>query len=172
MTPGTPVAIPGDGQPGEGVHTAAGKAVAVVAGTLVRSGGVLSVDPSRPPLNIPEMGDVLIGEVNRLNEKTAELRVLHIEGRPGGHRDVPAQRLFADIFVSELVDRFIPSAGDAMRKRDIVRAKVIKTEPMLKASTKGDPDLGVLYAACPTCGVELASSDATPDFNVDRKSVV
>ncbi len=166
VTPGTPVATQGDGQPGEGVHIAAGEPVAVVAGTLVRSGGVLSVDPSRPPLNIPEMGDVLIGEVNRLNEKTAELRVLHVEGRPGGHRDVPAQRLFADIFVSELVDRFIPSAGDAMRKRDIVRAKVIKTEPMLKASTKGDPDLGVLYAACPTCGVELVTSDATPDFNV------
>ncbi len=166
VTPGTPVGIPGDGQPGEGVHVADGEAVAVVAGTLVSNGGVVSVDPSRPPLNIPEMGDVLIGEVNRLNEKTAEIRVLHIEGRTGGHRDVPALKLFADIFVSELVDRFIPSAGDALRKRDIVRAKVIKTEPMLKASTKGDPDLGVLYACCPSCGAELATSDVTPDFNV------
>jgi CxxC-x17-CxxC domain-containing protein len=166
VTPGTPVDIQSGLELGEGVHPCNEGAIAVLAGTLVNNSETISIDSSAPPLNIPEVGDVLIGEVNRLNEKTAEIRVLHIESREGGHRDVPALKLFADIYVSELVDRFIPSAGDALRKRDIVRAKVIKNDPMLKASTKGNPDLGVLYASCPPCGADLVSSDKTPDFNV------
>ena len=62
--------------------------------------------------------------------------MLHTESKEGGHRDLPALTLFTDIHVSEVVDRFIPAPGDAMRTRDIVRAKIIKDDPVLKASTK------------------------------------
>ena len=167
VTPGSPVKIGPGEEAGEGVHVSENGAVAVLSGRLVSKSGVISVDSSAPPINTPKMGDVLIGEVNRLNEKTAEIRVLHIETNDEGHRDVPALKLFADIYVSEIVDRFIPSAGDAMRKRDIVRAKVINVDPMLKASTKGGPDLGVLHASCPPCGETLVPSDKKPDFNVE-----
>ncbi len=167
VTPGFSVEVgPGD-ELGHGIHMTDRGPVAVLSGNLVSNSGVISVDPSAPRINSPKIGDVIIGEVNRLNEKTAELRVLHIESNEDGHRDVPALKLFADIYVSEMVDRFIPSAGDAMRKRDIVRAKIINVEPMLKATTKGDPDLGVLYASCPPCGEDLIPSETTPDFNVE-----
>ena len=53
-----------------------------------------------------------------------------------------------------------------MRSRDIVRAKITQFEPMLKASTREDPELGVLFAICPACGKELEKSDSVPDFNV------
>ena len=166
VAPGSPVELgPGD-EAGEGIHTSENGSVAVLSGILVSESGVTSVHSSAPPINTPKMGDTLIGEVNRLNEKTAEIRVLHIETNEDGHRAVPALKLFADIYVSEIVDRFIPSAGDAMRKRDIVRAKVIGVDPMLKASTKGNPDLGVLHACCPACGLDLVASDTKPDFNV------
>ncbi|RAH07007.1 MAG: hypothetical protein CMA00_000970 [Methanobacteriota archaeon] len=167
VTPGSPVELGPGIEAGEGIHISENGAVAVLPGHLVNQSGVISVESSVPPINTPKMGDILIGQVNRLNEKTAEIRVLHIETNEGGHRDIPALKLFADIYVSEIVDRFIPSAGDAMRKRDIVRAKVINVEPMLKASTKGDPDLGVLFATCPPCGAPLAASDKTHDFNVE-----
>ncbi|MBI87885.1 MAG: hypothetical protein CMB67_02500 [Euryarchaeota archaeon] len=167
VTPGSQVELGPGIEAGEGVHISENGAVAVLSGRLVSNSGIISVESSTPPINTPRMGDVLIGQVNRLNEKTAEIRVLHIETNYRGHRDVPALKLFADIFVSEIVDRFIPSAGDAMRKRDIVRAKVINVDPMLKASTKGDPDLGVLFASCPPCGETLVTSDKTPDFNVE-----
>ena len=167
VTPGSPVEIVAGDEAGHGIQISENGAVAVISGRLVSKTGVISVDASSYAINSPKMGDVLIGEVNRLNEKTAEIRVLHIETNEGGHRDVPALKLFADIFVSEIVDRFIPSAGDAMRKRDIVRAKVINVDPMLKASTKGNPDLGVLHASCPPCGETLVSSEKKPDFNVE-----
>jgi CxxC-x17-CxxC domain-containing protein len=140
--------------------------MAVVTGTLVQSNGTMSVDPSRPSVNSPQIGDVIIAEVNRLNPKTAEVRLLHIEGKDGGHRTVPAEELFADIFVTNFVDRFLPSAGDAMRKRDIVRARIVELDPMLKATTRDNPELGVLHALCPQCGEDLEASSKTPDFNV------
>ena len=167
VTPGNLIEIGAEVEFGEGIHLTERGPVAVLSGSVVKDSGVISVDSSAPPINSPKMDDVIIGEVNRLNEKTAELRVLHIETNDGGHRSVPALKLFADIYVSEIVDRFIPSAGDGMRKRDIVRARVINVEPMLKASTKGDPELGVLYASCPACGADLLASERKPDFNVE-----
>jgi len=167
VTPGETVDIGSGAEIGNGIHITERGPVAVLSGNLVSNSGVISVDSAVPPINSPKMGDVIIGQVNRLNEKTAELRVMHIETNESGHRDVPALKLFADVFVSEIVDRFIPSAGDAMRKRDIVRAKIINIDPMLKASTKGDSNLGVIYAACPPCGEPLAPSETTPDFNVE-----
>jgi len=167
VTPGETVEIGSGEKIGNGIHMTERGPVAVLSGNLVSNSGVISVDSTVPPINSPKMGDVIIGEVNRLNEKTAELRVMHIETNESGHRDVPALKLFADVFVSEIVDRFIPSAGDAMRKRDIVRAKIINVDPMLKASTKGDSDMGVIYAACPPCGEPLVPSETTPDFNVE-----
>ena len=167
VTPGNLVEIGAGEELGSGINLTERGPVAVLSGSVVKDSGVISVDSSAPPINSPNMGDVIIGEVNRLNEKTAELRVLHIETNEKGHRSVPALKLFADVYVSEIVDRFIPSAGDGMRKRDIVRARIINVEPMLKASTKGDPKLGVVYASCPACGTDLLASDRKPDFNVE-----
>jgi CxxC-x17-CxxC domain-containing protein len=98
--------------------------------------------------------------------KVAMIRILHIE-KDGGHRDLSAENLFADIFVTEIVDRFLPSPGDAMRSRDLIRARITQLEPNLKASTRGSPELGVLWAICPACGNELVTSDDKKDFNVD-----
>ena len=166
VTPGAPIEVNPGMDAGEGIIIAENGPIAVLSGRVVNNSGVISIDPSALLINSPGMGDIIIGEVNRLNEKTAEIRILHIESNESGHRALPALKLFADIFVSELVDRFIPSAGDALRKRDIVRAKIINVEPILKATTKGDPDLGVICAGCPACGQVLESSDETPDFNV------
>ena len=166
VTPGSSVIVPDGVETGDGIHSNVSGSMAVVTGTLVQSNGTMSVDPSRPSVNSPQIGDVVIAEVNRLNPKTAEVRLLHIEGKDGGHRTVPAEELFADIFVTNFVDRFLPSAGDAMRKRDIVRARIVELDPMLKATTRDNPELGVLHALCPQCGEDLETSSKTPDFNV------
>ena len=117
VTPGNLIEIGSGEELGVGINLTDRGPVAVLSGSVVKDSVVISVDSSAPPINSPKMGDVIIGEVNRLNEKTAELRVLHIETNEGGHRSVPALKLFADVYVSEIVDRFIPSAGDGMRKR-------------------------------------------------------
>ena len=54
-----------------------------------------------------------------------------------------------------------------MRTRDLIRARITQIEPNVKASTRGSPELGVLSAICPACGIDLVTSAAKDDFNVD-----
>ena len=166
VTPGTPVAVDEGLTLGDGIISTNSGFLASLSGKLVEDNGTISVQIKGSTANMPKIGDIVIGQVNRLNAKTAEIRILHIENKDGGERTIPALKLFADIYVTDFVDRYIPSAGDAMRSRDIVRAKITQFEPMLKASTRENPELGVLHAICPPCGEILQKSDSLPDFNV------
>jgi len=167
VSPGTPVMMPEGVEVGDGLYEGVNGVIASFSGILEINDGILNLVPDRPQINIPDIGDVFIGQVNKLNPKTAEIKILHIENKNSGHRDVPALFQFADIYITELVDRFIPSAGDTMRSRDIIRAKIIDKDPILKASTKGDDNLGVLHALCPACGLDLRINDKKIDFNVE-----
>ena len=166
VTPGSPIQVPEETSLGKGIHDGPNGPVAFFSGTVTHSEGLLSIMPNRPIINSPEIGDIVIGEVSRINSKTAEIKILHVENTDSGHRNLPALKQFADIYITELVDRFIPSAGDTMKIRDIIRAKIIGDDPILKASTKGDIRLGVIHAICPSCGLDLIASKITPDFNV------
>ena len=166
VTPGNQVEVPAGASLGSGLSETESGAIALVSGTLISDGDILSVDAKCLETNSPQIGDDVIAEVTKLMPKVAMIRILHIE-KDGGHRDLSAENLFADIFVTEIVDRFLPSPGDAMRSRDLIRARITQIEPNLKASTRGSPELGVLWAICPACGSELITSDDKQDFNVD-----
>mgnify|MGYP001156941714 FL=1 len=164
VVPGTTVNVSDEDSLGRGVIQATNGAVATVVGTLSRTDGVLFVDQKTDPIREMEIGDIVIGEVNRINAKTAEIRILHVEGKPV--RTLPASHLFADIFVAKIVDKFMPSPGDAMRKRDLIRAKIEQLEPMLRAECRSHDDLGIIQSMCPACGEELVASADVPDVNV------
>ena len=166
VTPGNPVDVPAGMGLGSGLHETESGVVAIVSGKLIDSDGTLSVDSFVPETNIPAIGDDVIAQVTKLMPKVAMVRLLHIE-KEGGHRDLAAENLHADIFVTEIVDRFLPSPGDAMRTRDIIRARITQIEPNMKASTRGSAELGVIAAICPACGIDLNISSAKDDFNVD-----
>ena len=151
---------------GSGVKITDKGPIALIAGKIISNGSKISIASNAESPLIPEIGDIAIGEVSRISEKVAEIKLLHIENKENGHRSLPAEGLSADIFVSEIVDRFIPSAGDAVRIRDIVRVKITQAKPIIKASMKGSKSLGVLHAQCPPCGKELVSNDEKIDFNV------
>ena len=160
VVPGTTVEKNEDDSIGHGVAESEHGVVATVVGTLNREDGVLFVVQKTDPIREIEAGDVVIGEVNRINAKTAEIRILHVEGKPV--RTLPATHLFADIFVAKIVDKFMPSPGDAMKKRDLVRAKIEQLSPMLRAECRSHDDLGVIKAICPACGEYLVASSDVP----------
>ena len=155
VTPGTGLSLSDDIVTGSGIGRHQNQWVALRSGILSIGEEVVDVIASVSTPKIPQEGEVIIGRVSRLHSKTAEIEILHIEGRENANRTQDALHRTADIFVSEIVDRFMPSPGDGMRSRDIVRARVIQSEPMVKASCKGDPSLGVLHSICPVCGVFL-----------------
>jgi CxxC-x17-CxxC domain-containing protein len=165
VTPGQRLQLAEDAEVGDGITRSGEEWIVLRTGTF-KDGEKPDVTPTVSIPSAAKEGETFIGEVSRVHAKTAELKILYIEGREDGDRTCAADKMAADIFVSEIVDRFMPSPGDGMRSRDIVRAKIIRTDPMLKASCKGDPELGVLYALCPVCGLALVTSDTVPDENV------
>ncbi|MCH2637350.1 MAG: hypothetical protein MKZ56_03165 [Candidatus Thalassarchaeum sp.] len=164
VVPGTTLERNEDDSLGRGVAESKSGVVATVVGTLNREDGVLFVEQRTDPIREIEVGDVVIGEVNRINPKTAEIKILHVEGKPV--RTLPATHLFADIFVAKIVDKFMPSPGDAMKKRDLIRAKIEQLTPMLRAECPSHDDLGIIRAICPACGESLVTSSKQPDVNV------
>tara|TARA_Y100001970_G_scaffold292678_1_gene435150 strand:+ start:82163 stop:83467 length:1305 start_codon:yes stop_codon:yes gene_type:complete len=166
VTPGNPVEVPDGSELGIGVIETDSGAVALFTGTVKNKDGRISIESSSDSVNMPVVGDEVIAQVTKLMPKVAMVRLLHIE-KPGGHRNLSAEHLHADIFVTEIVDRFLPSPGDAMRSRDFLRVRITQVEPNIKASTRGSPELGVLAAICPACGIDLILSSTNNDFNVD-----
>ncbi|MFL2977678.1 MAG: hypothetical protein DBX05_00250 [Candidatus Poseidoniales archaeon] len=166
VTPGMVLDIDGEVETGSGIGTTERGWIALRPGRVVISEGKADVISSGSTPRIPQIDEIIIGRVTRLHTKTAEIEILHIEGRDDADRTLDTFHRSADIFVSEIVDRFMPSPGDGMRTRDVVRARVIQSEPMVKASCKGNPALGVLHAICPVCGKFLSVSDKVADQNV------
>jgi exosome complex component CSL4 len=58
------------------------------------------------------------------------------------------------LHVSKASDRYVENMEDAFRVRDIVRAKVLESEPAIQLTTKS-PGLGVLKSYCPRCGTPM-----------------
>jgi CxxC-x17-CxxC domain-containing protein len=162
VTPGEKIELSGDA--GAGVAEVDGTLVATQIGMATLTDGSVSVSSATDGPRLPVVGDVVIGQVSRLQNKTAEIKILHVEGK--AFRDLPAEQLFGDLFVAEVVNRFLPAPGDAMRMNDVIRGEVLQTKPIIKLTTKPKPRYGVLHAACPACGEILSPSDKKDDFNV------
>ncbi len=162
VTPGDSIGL--TGQPGSGVATSNDSLIATMTGKVSQSGDEVCVEAVTDSPRTLSVGDVFIGEVERLQNKTAMIHILHVEGSRA--RDIPAEQLYCDVFVSEIVDRFLPAPCDAMLKRDVVRCEVIADSPALKGSMKRSPKHGVLFSLCPACGLPLQTNDEKPDFNV------
>ena len=164
VVPGTTLKIGEGDNTGLGVAVSDGRAISTVVGTVSREDGVLFVKQKTDSIREIEIGDTVIGEVNRINAKTAEIKILFVEGKPV--RTLPATHQFADIFVAKIVDKFMPSPGDAMRKRDIIRARIEQLSPIIRAECRSRDDLGIIHAICPACGQDLVASGDVPDVNV------
>ena len=166
VTPGTLTNLDPSSKIGNGLSVTKEGIIALKSGVLVEKDGLWVVSDSRPGVNSLQIGDDIIGEVHNLQPKVAIIKVMSVEKEGMQGKSLSAKQLFADITVTELCDRFMPSAGDAMRRRDIIRARITATEPMVRATTKEDASLGVLHALCTACGDPLQADDAVPDFNV------
>ncbi|MEC9137387.1 MAG: CxxC-x17-CxxC domain-containing protein [Candidatus Thermoplasmatota archaeon] len=166
VTPGTLTNLDPSSEIGNGLSVTKDGIIALKSGVLVENDGLWDISDHSPGVNTLQIGDDIIGEVHNLQPKVAIIRIISVEKEGMQEKSLSAQQLFADITVTELCDRFMPSAGDAMRRRDIIRARVTSTEPMVRATTKEDASLGVLHALCTACGAPLLADDAVPDFNV------
>ena len=151
VTPGSIIAKEGEHEQGEGTAVADGNIISTVVGYVNTSGGSISVTPSKS-IVAPVVGDTVLCEVVKLNEKNGEAMILCIEGKPGS---IQPQHLYGQFFVTGLVDRFMHQTSDALRRRDVCRAVIKEVKPVVRLDFRERDDCGVLHAICPPCGDTL-----------------
>ena len=133
-----------------------------MTGVVSESDGVVSVRTYNEMLRV-QVGDTVIGEVVKLNEKSGEIKILSVEGKP--NRSVMADQEYAQFHVTKITDRFLHNTADGLRRRDIVRAKVIEAGNVIRIDMREDDDCGVLWALCPSCG-DTYEAEQEGDWNV------
>ena len=167
VTPGSIIAKEGEHEHGEGTAIAGGHIVSTVVGYVHVEGDAISVAPSKPIVE-PVVGDTVLCEVVKLNEKHGEAMILCVEGKPGS---LQPQHLYGQFFVTGLVDRFMHQTSDALRRRDVCRAVIKEVEPVVRLDFRERDDCGVLHAICPSCGDTL-EAELDGDWNVNCKTCV
>ena len=166
VTPGTVVGTAEKNSPGAGTTEQNGDLIALLTGVVVENEGVLSIETHNEMLRI-EVGDMVIGEVVKLNEKAGEIRVLSVEGKP--NRSIMADQEYAQFHVTRICDRFLHNTADGLRRRDIVRAKVSEAANVIRIDMREDANCGVLWAICPPCG-DTFVAEKNGDWNVACKT--
>ena len=161
VTPGSIIAKEGEHEQGEGTALADGNIVSTVVGYVQIEYGAISVTASKSIVE-PAVGDTVLCEVVKLNEKHGEAMILCVEGKPGS---LQPQHLYGQFFVTGLVDRFMHQTSDAMRRRDVCRALVKEVDPVVRLDFRERNDCGVLHAICPPCGSDL-HAELDGDWNV------
>ncbi|MBS72627.1 MAG: hypothetical protein CMA91_00010 [Euryarchaeota archaeon] len=166
VTPGTVVGTADKNSPGKGTAEENGNLIALLTGVVSEIDGVISVHTHNEMLRV-QVGDTVIGEVVKLNEKSGEIRIISIEGK--ANRSVMADQEYAQFHVTKITDRFLHNTADGLRRRDIVRAKVLEAGNVIRIDMREDDDCGVLWALCPSCG-DTFHAELNGDWNVACKT--
>ena len=166
VTPGTVVGTADKNSPGKGTAEENGNLIALLTGVVSEIDGVISVHTHNEMLRV-QVGDTVIGEVVKLNEKSGEIRIISVEGK--GNRSVMADQEYAQFHVTKITDRFLHNTADGLRRRDIVRAKVLEAGNVIRIDMREDDDCGVLWALCPSCG-DTFHAELNGDWNVACKT--
>lgn len=161
VTPGTHVSTSSECEAGVGTIEIDGNILATTTGMFSIEEGMAIVSAGKE-IVIPEIGDTVLCEIVKLNEKNGEAQVICVEGKPGS---VLPEHLYGQFHVTGIVDRFMHQTADALRRRDVCRAEVKENSPVLRISFRDRDDCGVLHAICPPCG-DILVADLDGDWNV------
>ena len=151
VTPGMQVSTTSDCEAGEGTVEVDGRILATMIGNFTINDGIGTVIAVKEVLT-PSVGDTVICQIEKLNEKNGEARILCIEGKSG---DLLPEHLYGHFHVTGLVDRYMHQTADAVRRRDICRAQIKEIAPVVRIDFRERDDCGVLHAICPSCGDTL-----------------
>jgi len=162
ITPGADLGTSENRTPGAGVIEENGRLVATLVGTVNDNEGVVSVGTEGGIIR-PEVGDTVIAVVSRINEKNGEATLLAICDKP--ERGFLPNDQFVQFHVTDICDRYLHHIGDALRRRDLIRATVSQADPIVKITMKKEDSNGVLWALCPACG-DVFEADGDGDWNV------
>jgi len=133
--------------PGSGTYEEGGKIFAAVTGFLDVDLKEMAtrVRPLNPPVKL-KVGDAVIGTIDEVRSSMVQMQFLKVAGKD---RAISDQGV-GSIHVSHIGDGYVPDTESQFHPLDMVRAKVISTDPSIQLSTAG-ADFGVIRALCGKC---------------------
>jgi exosome complex component CSL4 len=165
--PGDPVGVAEEFVPGAGTYEEDGQVFAATVGylTLDTSDFVARVQSLVHAPAVVKSGDTVIGVVNGTRSSMAIVAVVALADQP--NRQVGGDRN-GTLHVSKASEAYVENMEDVFRVRDVLRAKVLETDPAIQLTTKG-PHLGVLKAYCPRCGIAMTRKGKARAEEQDRR---
>jgi len=148
VLPGDVVAMAEELMPGEGTFQDDGAIRSSVVGKfrVDRKKLLAIVEPlTGQPLILKE-GDTVICEVKQVMDNMVLTDIIHVAGK----RRQIAREGDAALFIANISDEFVTHPSTKYRIGDIVRARIIKVDPLIQVSTKGR-EFGVIKAFCTNC---------------------
>jgi len=143
--------------PGDGTYTEDGKIYAAAIGksSVDREKHMVSV--ATQDIGRPTVGQIVFGEVVGFRKNVVSVSVAKVVGSSR------SLNFRADIYVSNIADKFVEKPESLFGIGDIVKAKIIKMEAdgLTDLSTK--EDLGVVKAFCRVCRSPLSKPGKYPD---------
>jgi len=152
--------------PGQGTYEDGGKIFAAVAGVLdidTKEMAIL-VRPANAPVKL-KVGDIVIGTVEEVRSSMVELELARVAGKDRAISDQGA----ASVHVSHISENYVPDVESQFHLLDVVRAKVIQTDPSIQLSTAG-MDFGVVRALCGKCRQPLKLKGETLWCEEDQRT--
>lgn len=137
---------------GYGVYEEEGNLYSAIMGKVVRDTKKMMVKvlPLTSTPLLLRAGQVVVGRVTDVKSSMASVQILKVVGE---EREISGERT-GIVHISKISQRYVPSIRDTIRINDFVRAKVLSARPAVRLTMAG-PDLGVVLARCPHCGVVL-----------------
>lgn len=151
VVPGEKLGVIEEFTPGAGTYVKNGVIYSKVVGTALLDmlNKKVYVYPSARVVNVPRVGNSVIGQVTGATHKIALIRIFKI-GRS------PILGFFTGaLHVSDIARRYVESVFNACKPGDIVRAKVVSLLNQTCHLSTIDRNLGVIYAFCSKCGTML-----------------
>lgn len=137
---------------GLGTYVADGEIYSAGTGYVVldRKNKVASVRLRTRLPPIPSVGDVIIGQVTQVQEKTATVKILRVgdESNTGSFSGI--------VHISNVSPNYIRSMHRAFKPGDHVRAEVISTRNRTFHLSTENEKLGAVQAFCSHCGRVMA----------------
>ncbi len=151
VAPGDKIGASEEWLPGEGTYEEEGYVYSSIFGRVQYDDEnlVARVDGVNPVSNVDE-GDIVYGKIKNNRGSIASMSIELVEGESRGI----AMDLEGSLHVSKISEDYIESVDTAYKKGDIVRAKVIQTEPSIQLTSK-KKDLGIVKGFCTNCRQDM-----------------
>jgi exosome complex component CSL4 len=155
VIPGEEIATTEEFLAGEGTFERKGKIFSSYLGTLDLDSEEMKakVKPLNPLVKL-KVGDIVLATVADVKSNMVITDVVLVEGKARG----VTGDTFASIHVSKISEAYTSDVWKEYRLGDIIRAKVVQTEPSLQLSSD-KPNLGVILGLCTKCRMPLIKKD-------------